>query len=387
MVMYAILLLLLVHTVTTAESIEIHRPDPSTWTRTKCGAVGSPAVPAGSYLQNTDYPGNDMDPCGVQGCVLDADSTKDVCAKKCENTKNCVGYIFSQQECSTAALPLCWLKSKMDGKGVSATCRNSQRVAIPEISQPDIPSEWAKLVNASATPLPEYPRPQMVRGGENASFRRLGNAETWINLNGLWEWEKASDVTHTPPFNRTLNSSILVPFPVESCLSGQAPKSSSDVVKEMWYRLTFDKVQAANQRVVLRFGAVDWKTQVFVNTVSVVNNTGGYNGFHADITDVLKDNENEILIYVFDPSDDGAQPNGKQRISAIDNPGGDTYSPNSGIWQTVWLEYVTSLSLSLYFFSTNIPYIRLNSFVRSFETGTFRKLDILQRFAEPIKTP
>ena len=325
--------------IMTAKSIEIQRPDASTWKRTKCGAPGSPAVPAGEYESNVDYPGNDLDPCGAQGCVLDADSTKDVCEKKCETTKNCVGYIFSPQECSTAAIPLCWLKSKMDGNGVETKCRNAQKIAIPAIPQPDIPSKWGLSVNASVMPLPEYPRPQMVRGAENSSFREFGNSETWTNLNGLWEFEKVSDSSTTPPFNRTLNSSILVPFPVESCLSGVAPMSSSDVVKEMWYRLTFKNLELQGQRALLKFGAVDWQTEVFVNTISVVNNTGGYNSFGADITDVI-DDENEILIHVFDPSDDGVQPNGKQRISAIDNPGGDTYSPNSGIWQTVWLEYV-----------------------------------------------
>ena len=270
---------------------------------------------------------------------MDADSTKDVCKKKCETTKNCVGYIFSPQECSTAALPLCWLKSKMDGNGVETKCRNAQKIGIPAINQPDIPSKWGLSVNASMMPLPKYPRPQMVRGAENASFREFGSSETWTNLNGLWEFEKVSESSTKPPFNRTLNSSILVPFPVESCLSGVAPMSSNDVVKEMWYRLTFKNLELQGQRALLKFGAVDWQTEVFVNTISVMNNTGGYNSFEADITDVI-DDENEILIHVFDPSDDGVQPNGKQRISAIDNPGGDTYSPNSGIWQTVWLEYV-----------------------------------------------
>merc|ERR1712196_413269 len=122
-------------------------------------------------------------------------------------------------------------------------------------------------------PLPEYPRPQMVRGAENASFRELGNSDTWTNLNGLWEFEKVSDSSTNPPFNRTLNSSILVPFPVESCLSGVAPMSSSDVVKEMWYRLTFKNLELQGQRALLKFGAVDWQTEVFVNTISVVNNT------------------------------------------------------------------------------------------------------------------
>ena len=83
----------------------------------------------------------------------------------------------------------------------------------------------------------------------------------------------------------------------------------SEVVKEMWYRLTFKNLELKGQRALLNFGAVDWQTEVFVNTISVVNNTGGYNAFSADITDVIDSNdENEILIHVFDPSDDGVQP-------------------------------------------------------------------------------
>ena len=74
------------------------------------------------------------------------------------------------------------------------------------------------------------------------------------------------------------------------------------------------------------------------------NHTGGYDGFSFEVT--LKPTGNELLVHVFDPSDSGAQPNGKQRISAIDNPGGDTYTPSSGIWQTVWLEAVPATYIS-----------------------------------------
>ena len=98
-------------------------------------------------------------------------------------------------------------------------------------------------------------------------------------------------------------------------------------------------------KTLLHFGAVDWQTHVYLNTQYLGNHTGGYDGFSFEVTDLLmkNGNTNELIIYVFDPSDDGAQPNGKQRISAIDNPGGDQYTPNSGIWQTVWLETVPDI--------------------------------------------
>ena len=208
----------------------------------------------------------------------------------------------------------------------------------------DIPSKYALNVSASSTPLVAYPRPQMVRGaGSTSALREVGDPAVWTNLNGLWEWEAttgdtAGRWTGAPPFGKTLSGSILVPFPVESCLSGVAPNSSRAIVKSMWYRLKFDAQGAGGHATLLHFGAVDWKSTVFLNGKEIGNNTGGYNGFDFDISSEVKASGNELLVYVFDPSDSGKQPNGKQRISAIDNPGGDTYTPSSGIWQTVWLE-------------------------------------------------
>lgn len=221
----------------------------------------------------------------------------------------------------------------------------------------DIPSRWASEVSADTTPLTAYPRPQLVRRLkssnrylDNSRLRDVGDPDTWSNLNGLWEWEKAT--SEDPPFGRALAGSILVPFPVESCLSGVAPTKISDIVTKMWYRLTFDMSQEASAMSrILHFGAVDWQTTVYLNKKTLGNHTGGYDGFSFDITQILQPKNNELLIHVYDPSDGGKQPNGKQRISAIDRPGGDTYTPNSGIWQTVWLEhvpvdYIASLTIS-----------------------------------------
>lgn len=205
----------------------------------------------------------------------------------------------------------------------------------------EIPSKWASEVSAEKTPLTAYPRPQMARGtNENDVLRNQGDASTWVNLNGLWEWEKSS--LDTPKFGKRLSGSILVPFPVESCLSGVAPKTSADVVMKMRYRLVFGG-QPVKGRFLLHFGAVDWQTAVYFNSKLIGNHTGGYDGFSFDITDHWKAEGNELIVDVYDPSDTGPQPNGKQVISAIDKPGGDTYTPSSGIWQTVWLESVPSL--------------------------------------------
>ena len=140
------------------------------------------------------------------------------------------------------------------------------------------------------------PRPQMVRGTAHASlsrFRDTGDNSTWQNLNGLWEWEKAS-ASSDPKFGRPLNGSILVPFPVESCLSGVAPASSAEIVQHMWYRLPFtmngsNGVGSTNrvpQRTLLHFGAIDWQSAVYLNgkkllnTDKQMNHTGGYSGIY-----------------------------------------------------------------------------------------------------------
>jgi len=188
-----------------------------------------------------------------------------------------------------------------------------------------------------------------------ANLRDQGVKSNWLSLNGLWEWEKAETDVTNPPFGKTLSGSILVPFPVESCLSGVAPVRSADIVTNMWYRLVLD-VPATSGRVILHFGSVDWNTTVFVNQKLVGNHVGGFDGFDFDITSALASSSSaEIMVHVFDPSDSGAQPNGKQRISALDNPGGDTYTPNSGIWQTVWLEAVPDVYVSsLQIYSSNV---------------------------------
>jgi len=166
----------------------------------------------------------------------------------------------------------------------------------------------------------EYPRPQMVR-------------EQWQNLNGLWEYAIRPKDEGRP---EKLDGQILVPFPVESALSGVMKRV--DEKQRLWYRRTFEVLRAWNgKRTLLHFGAVDWETTVWVNGKEVGAHRGGYDPFTFDITDALTgDGPQEIVVAVWDPTDAGPQPRGKQ----VQHPEGILYTPTTGIWQTVWLEPV-----------------------------------------------
>jgi len=185
-------------------------------------------------------------------------------------------------------------------------------------AQGPLTTRWTGLVRADNA-LPEYPRPQLVRGD-------------WQNLNGVWQlaFGKEGDAA---PVGKTLDRQILVPFPVESALSGVMKHSD-----RLWYRRTFSVPAAwAGRRTMLNFGAADWEATVWVNGKEQGTHKGGYDAFHFDITDALKaDGENELIVRVLDPTDAGTQPRGKQ----VNKPGGIFYTPTTGIWQTVWIEPV-----------------------------------------------
>jgi hypothetical protein len=180
-------------------------------------------------------------------------------------------------------------------------------------------TRWAKDVKPDKV-HPEYPRPQMER-------------KEWQNLNGLWSYSILPKDAPQPPF---WDGQILVPFPVESALSGVMKRVSE--TQRLWYRRTFTVPRKWDgQRLLLHFGAVDWETTVWINGREVGSHRGGYDAFSFDITEALKPGgEQEIAIAVWDPTDAGTQPRGKQ----IRNPHGIWYVPTSGIWQTVWLEPV-----------------------------------------------
>lgn len=180
-------------------------------------------------------------------------------------------------------------------------------------------TRWAKDVSPNNA-HPEYPRPQMVR-------------QDWQNLNGLWDYAIAAK---TSPQPARWDGQILVPFPIESALSGVMKRVYE--TNRLWYRRTFTIPRGwKGKNVLLNFGAVDWETTVWVNGREFGQHQGGYDGFSFDITDALKPRgEQEIVVAVWDPTDAGPQPRGKQ----VRKPEGIWYTPTSGIWQTVWLEPV-----------------------------------------------
>ena len=186
-------------------------------------------------------------------------------------------------------------------------------------------TRWAKDVSPKNA-HPEYPRPQMVR-------------KDWENLNGLWSYA-ITDMNAAQPAK--WDGEILVPFPIESALSGVMKRVYE--TNRLWYRRTFTIPRGwKDKRVLLNFGAVDWSAHVFVNGKEVGKHQGGYDGFSFDITDVLKPKgEQEIVVAVWDPTDYGPRPRGKQ----VRNPHGIWYTPTSGIWQTVWLEPVANAHIS-----------------------------------------
>ncbi len=183
-------------------------------------------------------------------------------------------------------------------------------------------SKFAKDVDPK-NPLPEYPRPQMVR-------------ERWQNLNGLWQFASAEEVKDAP-VGKDLPGQILVPFCMESALSGVGKHHDKS-----WYRRTFEVPsdwRTNGQRVLLHFGAVDYESIVWVNGKEMGKHVGGYDAFSYDITDALKDGvAQEVIVGMTDTTAE-SQPRGKQ----LTKPHGIWYTPVSGIWQTVWIEPVPEL--------------------------------------------
>lgn len=182
-----------------------------------------------------------------------------------------------------------------------------------------IKTSWAGQTDVKNI-LPEYPRPLMERA-------------EWQNLNGLWEYAIQKRGTAEPS---EFDGSILVPFAVESSLSGVQKMVGRD--NELWYKRSFTVPSKwKNKKVLLHFGAVDWKSEIWVNDILVGSHKGGFTPFYFDITPFLHTAPNqEVVVRVWDPTDTGFQPRGKQ----TSKPGGIFYTAVTGIWQTVWLEAV-----------------------------------------------
>lgn len=185
-----------------------------------------------------------------------------------------------------------------------------------------IKTPWAEKLTPDNV-WQEYPRPLLER-------------TDWVNLNGLWSYA----IVNPGVVPDSYEGSILVPFAVESSLSGVQKTVGKD--KRLWYKRTFTVPSGwKGKRVLLHFGAVDWQSEVFVNGIKVGGHTGGYTPFSFDITSCLQKGEQTLVVSVYDPTNDGFQPRGKQ----VKNPGGIYYTPVTGIWQTVWLEPVADAHL------------------------------------------
>ena len=229
--------------------------------------------------------------------------------------------------------------------------------AAPSIWKPapgPLMTRWAKDVSPTNA-LPDYPRPQMVR-------------HDWRNLNGLWQFSLAT-TSDTPPIGRALPGQILVPYPVESALSGVMKHQS-----RVWYRRHF-QVPAAwkGRHVLLHFGAVDWEANVYLNGHHLGTHRGGYDAFSYDITGDLRPGElQELVVGVFDPTDAGNQPRGKQ----VNKPGGIFYTPTTGIWQTVWLEPVAPVHISDLLLTPDVDHSSLLVTAPASGTGSVQNLKV-----------
>lgn len=176
-------------------------------------------------------------------------------------------------------------------------------------------------------PRAEHPRPDRMR-------------ENWLSLNGKWEFEideRADGRERGLTMGHALDREILVPFCPESPLSGIG---YYDLMKNVWYRRFFSlPATMSGKRLLLHFGAVDYKATVYLNGEFVGEHIGGNSAFHFEITPFLKDGENEVVVEVFDDTASGLQPTGKQTHTVSE---GCLYTRTTGIWQSVWLEAVGS---------------------------------------------
>ncbi len=214
--------------------------------------------------------------------------------------------------------------ASLNGTALAQPAQDAQAVVAPA-PHVRLTTPWTEEAMKAPVPLPEYPRPQLVRA-------------EWLNLNGPWDYwggQGAPDArvppTAAPRFPEKPER-VRVPYPVESMLSGIERLGEVN----LWYRRAFE-VPAAwkGRRVRVNFGAVDRLATVYVNGTRVGQHEGGYTAFSFDITPMLQAGRNELVVAAFDPStNDGTL--GKQSLK----PGGIFYTPSSGIWQTVWLEPV-----------------------------------------------
>jgi hypothetical protein len=222
----------------------------------------------------------------------------------------------------------------------------ASNVGAWQMKQGPLMTPWAALVNTN-NPLPEYPRPQLVR-------------TNWLNLNGLWQFQPGA--TNDPvPTGQTLSGQILVPYPMESAISGIMQYSEFS-----WYRQLFTVPSAwSGKRIILHLDAVDWQATVYVNNQKVGTHKGGYDPFSYDITSYLNGGSNELIVQVYNPVDNGGQPRGKQTLY----PGGIMYTSSSGIWQPAWLEPVDASGVENLQIVPDVDNARLRLTVNTYATS------------------
>jgi len=232
-----------------------------------------------------------------------------------------------------------------------------------EMAPNPINTRWAPDVNPD-NPHPEYPRPMMVR-------------DEWKNLNGLWDYSITPIDQNVP---EEWDGKILVPFPVESALSGVKRRVGKDSL--LWYSNRFAIPETwKNRKVLLHFEAVDWETKVWVNDQLVGDHRGGYDPFSFDITEYINDAKEQVmLVSVYDPTSDGTQPRGKQ----VNDPHGIWYTPVTGIWQTVWIEPIPEEYIAEVYTSTDIDNSTVEITVRSdkYQSGSEIAIIVLEESRE-----
>jgi hypothetical protein len=206
-----------------------------------------------------------------------------------------------------------------------------------------VQTRWAAAVTPKDV-LPEYPRPQLVR-------------RQWQNLNGLWHYAITAKDAGIPA---QYDGNILVPYPLESALSGVQKPLLPDQL--LWYRRSIAPMpqREVGERTLLHFGAVDYQATVYLNGREIGAHSGGYQSFAFDITDALRRGDTELVVRVYDPTDAGPNPHGKQTL----HPRRIRYTPASGIWQTVWLETVAPTHVESLIMTPDVDqnqlYLRVN---------------------------
>ncbi len=234
---------------------------------------------------------------------------------------------------------------------LGAVCATLAAAAAP------LTTPWGEKVT-SENAWRGYPRPQMARAN-------------WTNLNGDWDWAVTS-ATNTPGRPAAWAGKIRVPFAIESALSGVERLLEPD--EFLWYTRSIDCAKKPGERILLHFGAVDYRAMVFIGhrEVTAVPHEGGQNPFTLDITDFVTDGANELTVCVWDPTEAFVNSRGKQSFK----PSGCFYTRVSGIWQTVWMENVPETHVAGYTVTTDIDA----------GTATFRFEVASPKFAKPEVT-